>query len=46
MALAQGAVLDEMMDAFKDLADPQAVLTAVLMGPALQALKNLGKGIW
>ncbi|SEM00392.1 hypothetical protein SAMN05444354_110194 [Stigmatella aurantiaca] len=30
MALAQGAVLDEMMDAFKDMADPQAMLTTVL----------------
>jgi hypothetical protein len=30
MALAQGAVLDEMMDAFKDMADPQAMLAAVL----------------
>jgi hypothetical protein len=30
MAFAQGAVLDEMMDALKDMADPQAVLTAVL----------------
>jgi hypothetical protein len=30
MALAQGVVLDEMMDAFKDMADPQALLTAVL----------------
>ena len=30
MALAQGAVWDEMMDAFKDMADPQAMLAAVL----------------
>ncbi|MFP2957541.1 hypothetical protein ACLEPN_06830 [Myxococcus sp. 1LA] len=30
MALAQGAVLDEMMDAFKDMADPQAMMAAVL----------------
>ncbi|RKH42273.1 SitA5 family polymorphic toxin [Corallococcus sicarius] len=30
MALAQGVVLDEMMDAFKDMADPQAMMTAVL----------------
>lgn len=30
MALAQGVVLGEMMDAFKDMADPQAMLTAVL----------------
>jgi hypothetical protein len=30
MALAQGVVLDEMMDALEDMADPQAVLTAVL----------------
>ncbi|NVJ09786.1 hypothetical protein HUW63_31755 [Myxococcus sp. AM001] len=30
MALAQGAVWDEMMDAFKDLADPQAMMSAVL----------------
>jgi hypothetical protein len=30
MAFAQGAVLDEMMDALKDMANPQAVLTAVL----------------
>jgi hypothetical protein len=30
MALAQGAVLDEMMDAFKDMADPQAMFRAVL----------------
>jgi len=30
MALAQGVVLDEMTDAFKNMADPQAVMTAVL----------------
>jgi hypothetical protein len=30
MALAQGVVLDELMDAFKDMADPRAMLTAVL----------------
>lgn len=30
MAFAQGAVLDEMMDALKEMADPQAALTAVL----------------
>ncbi|WP_375759376.1 hypothetical protein [Corallococcus exercitus] len=30
MAMAQGAVLDEMMGAFKDMADPQAMMTAVL----------------
>jgi hypothetical protein len=30
MAFAQGAVLDEMMDALEDMADPQAALTAVL----------------
>jgi len=30
MALAQGIVLDEMMDAFKDMADPQAMMSAVL----------------
>ncbi|WP_163862520.1 hypothetical protein [Myxococcus eversor] len=30
MALAQGAVLDEMMDAFKDMANPQAMMSAVL----------------
>jgi hypothetical protein len=30
MALAQGAVLDELMHALEDMADPQAVLTAVL----------------
>nr|WP_237726505.1 hypothetical protein [Corallococcus coralloides] len=30
MALAQGAVLEEMLDAFKDMADPQAMLTTVL----------------
>ncbi|MGE6759065.1 hypothetical protein ACQKGO_13680 [Corallococcus interemptor] len=30
MALAQGVVLDEMMDAFKETADPQALMTAVL----------------
>ncbi|AKF81770.1 hypothetical protein MFUL124B02_22895 [Myxococcus fulvus 124B02] len=30
MALAQGAVWDEMMDAFEDMADPQAVMSAVL----------------
>jgi hypothetical protein len=30
MALAQGAVWDEMTDAFKDMADPQAMLAAVL----------------
>ncbi|WP_164002742.1 hypothetical protein [Pyxidicoccus caerfyrddinensis] len=30
MALAQGAVWDEMMDAFKDMADPQAMMSAVL----------------
>jgi hypothetical protein len=30
LALAQGAVWDEMMDAFKDMADPQAMMSAVL----------------
>jgi hypothetical protein len=30
MALAQGVVWDEMRDAFKDMADPQAVLSAAL----------------
>ena len=30
MALAQGAVLDEMMDAFKGMANPQAMMSAVL----------------
>ncbi|NMO18120.1 hypothetical protein HPC49_14355 [Pyxidicoccus fallax] len=30
MALAQGVVWDEMMDAFKDMADPEAMLSAVL----------------
>ncbi|QAT84774.1 putative lipoprotein [Corallococcus coralloides] len=30
MALAQGVVRDEMMDAFKDMANPQAMLAAVL----------------
>ncbi|RKG74318.1 SitA5 family polymorphic toxin [Corallococcus terminator] len=30
MALAQGVVLEEMMDAFKDMADPEAMLTTVL----------------
>ncbi|RKH50118.1 hypothetical protein D7Y23_14580 [Corallococcus sp. AB050B] len=30
MALAQGAVLDELLEAFKDMADPQAMLTTVL----------------
>ncbi|NTX02595.1 hypothetical protein [Myxococcus sp. CA040A] len=30
MALAQGVVLDEMMDAFKDMTDPQAMMSAVL----------------
>nr|WP_242588500.1 hypothetical protein [Corallococcus macrosporus] len=30
MALAQGVVLEEMQEAFKDMADPQAMLTAVL----------------
>ncbi len=30
MALAQGVVLDEMLDAFKDMADPQAALSAAL----------------
>ncbi|MFY2557555.1 hypothetical protein ACN469_08010 [Corallococcus terminator] len=30
MALAQGAVMDEMMDAFKDMANPQAMMSAVL----------------
>ncbi|WP_404373393.1 hypothetical protein ACIHQR_19400 [Corallococcus coralloides] len=30
MAMAQDAVLGEMMDAFKDMADPQAVMSAVL----------------
>ncbi|MDC0710016.1 hypothetical protein POL68_16190 [Stigmatella sp. ncwal1] len=30
MALAQGAVLDEMMDAYKDMVDPQAMMSAVL----------------
>ncbi len=30
MALAQGAVLDEMMDAFKDMDAPQAMMSAVL----------------
>jgi hypothetical protein len=30
MAFAQGAVLDELLAAFKDMADPQAVLSAVL----------------
>ena len=29
MALAQGVVWDEMMDAFKDMADPQAMMSAV-----------------
>jgi hypothetical protein len=30
LALAQGVVWDEMMDAFKDMADPQAMMSAVL----------------
>lgn len=30
MALAQGAVMGEMMDAFKDMANPQAMMSAVL----------------
>ncbi|RKH29418.1 hypothetical protein D7Y13_15560 [Corallococcus praedator] len=30
MALAQGVVLEEMMDAFKDMANPEAMLTTVL----------------
>jgi hypothetical protein len=30
MAFAQGVVLDEMLDAFKDMADPQAVVSAAL----------------
>jgi hypothetical protein len=30
MALAQGAVLDEMLEAFKDMADPHALVAAVL----------------
>uniref|UniRef100_UPI0030B80C9E SitA5 family polymorphic toxin n=1 Tax=Corallococcus exiguus TaxID=83462 RepID=UPI0030B80C9E len=30
MALAQGVVLEELLDAFKDMADPQAMLTTVL----------------
>ena len=30
MALAQGVVLEEMMGAFKDMADPEAMLTTVL----------------
>ncbi|RKH15278.1 hypothetical protein D7Y13_15545 [Corallococcus praedator] len=30
MALAQGVVLEEMMDAFKDMADPEAMITTVL----------------
>ncbi|NTX05801.1 hypothetical protein HUA75_29005 [Myxococcus sp. CA040A] len=30
MALAQGVVLDEMMDAFQGMADPQALMTAAL----------------
>ncbi|WP_338041899.1 hypothetical protein [Myxococcus eversor] len=30
MALAQGAVVDEMMDGFKDMANPQAMMSAVL----------------
>ena len=30
MALAQGAVLEELLDAFKDMADPQSLLTTVL----------------
>ncbi|MCP3165621.1 SitA5 family polymorphic toxin [Myxococcus qinghaiensis] len=30
MALAQGAVLDEMMDAFKGMSNPQAMMSAVL----------------
>ncbi|WP_375755696.1 hypothetical protein [Corallococcus exercitus] len=30
MALAQGAVLEELLEAFQDMADPQAMLTAVL----------------
>jgi hypothetical protein len=30
MAFAQGVVLDEMLDAFKDMADPRAVLSAAL----------------
>jgi hypothetical protein len=30
MALAQGAVMEELLDAFKHMADPRAVLTAVL----------------
>ncbi|MGE6763668.1 hypothetical protein ACQKGO_37000 [Corallococcus interemptor] len=29
MAMAQGAVLDELLEAFKDMADPQAMLTTV-----------------
>ncbi|GMU02795.1 hypothetical protein KH5H1_69150 [Corallococcus caeni] len=30
MALAQGAVLEELLEAFQDMADPQAMLTTVL----------------
>lgn len=30
LALAQGAVLDEMLEAFKDVANPQALMSAVL----------------
>ncbi|MBN9681342.1 MULTISPECIES: SitA5 family polymorphic toxin [unclassified Corallococcus] len=30
MALSQGAVLEELLDAFKDMANPQAMLTTVL----------------
>ncbi|RJS24167.1 hypothetical protein DRW03_11240 [Corallococcus sp. H22C18031201] len=30
MALAQGVVMDEMTDAFRDMADPQSMLSAVL----------------
>ncbi|NPC82453.1 hypothetical protein HPC49_30055, partial [Pyxidicoccus fallax] len=30
MALAHGAVLEEMLEAFKDMADPRAMVAAVL----------------
>jgi hypothetical protein len=38
MALARGAVLEEMLEAFKDMADPEAMVSAVLWTMATYAI--------
>src|SRR4051812_28342052 len=38
MALARGAVLEEMLEAFKDMADPEAMVSAVLWMMATYAI--------